>query len=77
MKAGGNLCGNSWTERVVHGSVFVPHVGSTVTVSFKSSMDEGKDNESFGVYNLRILTTYCATCAVAAQEFTDKKFTGG
>lgn len=49
MKTGGNLCGAGWTERLVSASIFVPHIGSEVIVSFKGNFDEGKNNESFGI----------------------------
>jgi hypothetical protein len=71
------ICGNTlYSDRKVPVSIFVPHRGSSVNISFKGYFDEATTNESFGISNLRVLTASCSssTCSLAATEFTAATF---
>lgn len=56
------LCGYpGYSETITRASIFIPHRANALTLSFKATIDEAPDNESFGIVNLRILTQTCTT----------------
>lgn len=56
------ICGVAgWSERIVKVNLFIPHRGSSVNFSIRGVFDEGRDNESFGLRNLRVITLGCSS----------------
>ncbi|EAS00440.2 granule tip protein (macronuclear) [Tetrahymena thermophila SB210] len=71
------ICGvQGWSERIIKVNLFVPHRGPSINIAFRGVFDEGKDNESFGFRNLRIVSLGCssARCQQVSNEFYQQTF---
>lgn len=71
------ICGVAgWSERVVKVNLFIPHRGSSVNFSIRGVFDEARDNESFGLRNLRVITLGCSSsrCNQVSNEFYQSSF---
>ena len=59
------ICGISGTKDVVfdRASHIFPHISSTMTIKFSSSLDEDPENESYGIKSIQIILFPCdSTC---------------
>jgi hypothetical protein len=55
---GGNQ-GANWAEKVVNVEFVVPHKGEVVNLKLTSTLDEGLDNESWGVRDFFLFAGKC------------------
>jgi hypothetical protein len=56
-----SLCGNSgWKDQVTNIDVEIPHSSSQLVLEFRTTLDQGANDEAWGVRQLYLFTAKCA-----------------